>query len=171
MYNGLPRWLGGKESACQCRRGRKYEFDLWVGKIPWRRPWQSTPVFLPGDSHGQRSLAGYSPWGRKESDTAEQLTHTGDPVVKNSPSKAGYVNLILGQGIGTPHSWGPLSPRPVTREVWTLQWRSSATKTRENHFWKHFKKTPTLCTPVFIATFFTRARRWKRPSVHWWTDG
>ena len=51
----LPRWLSGKESACQCRR---HTFDPWVGKIPWRRPWQPTPVFLPGESHGQRSLAG-----------------------------------------------------------------------------------------------------------------
>ena len=43
----------------------------WVGKICWRRAWQPTPIFLPGESHGQRSLAGYSPWGRKESDTTE----------------------------------------------------------------------------------------------------
>ena len=48
--------------------------DLEVGKIPWRREWQPTPVFLPGVFHGQRSLVGYSPWGRKESDTTEQLT-------------------------------------------------------------------------------------------------
>ena len=40
-------------------------FNPWVGKIPWRRKWQPTPVFLPGNSHGQRSLAGYSPWGHK----------------------------------------------------------------------------------------------------------
>ena len=44
-------------------------FSPWVGKIPWRRKWQPTPVFLPGKFHGQRSLAGYSPWGHKESDT------------------------------------------------------------------------------------------------------
>ena len=43
-------------------------FDSWVGKIPWRRAWQPTPVFLPGESHGQRSLVGYSLWGRKELD-------------------------------------------------------------------------------------------------------
>ena len=49
--------------------------DPWVGKIPWRRKWQPTPVFLPGESHGQRSLAGYSPRGRKELDTTERL-HT-----------------------------------------------------------------------------------------------
>ena len=48
--------------------------DPWVGKIPWRREWHPTPVFLPGEFHGQRSLAGYSPWGCRESDTAERLT-------------------------------------------------------------------------------------------------
>ena len=50
-------------------------FNPWVGKIPWRSKWQPTPVFLPELSHGWRSLAGYSPWGCKESDTTEQLTH------------------------------------------------------------------------------------------------
>ena len=49
------------------------EFDPCVGKIPWRRKWQSTPVLLPGKSHGQRSLVGCSPWGCKESDTTERL--------------------------------------------------------------------------------------------------
>jgi len=48
-------------------------FDLWVRKIPWRKTWQPTPVFLPGQSHGQRSLVGYSPWGHKEFDTTKQL--------------------------------------------------------------------------------------------------
>ena len=53
-YNfGLPWWLSGKEPTCQCRRRG---FDPWVGKIPWRRKWQPTPVFLPGESPGQRSL-------------------------------------------------------------------------------------------------------------------
>ena len=51
----------------------------WVRKIPWRRAWQSAPVFLPGESHGQRSLVGYSPWGHKESDMTEQLTQTHQP--------------------------------------------------------------------------------------------
>ena len=53
-----------------CRRPR---FDPWVRKIPWRRKWQPTPVFLPGESHGQRSLAGYSPWGHRVRMT-EQLS-------------------------------------------------------------------------------------------------
>ena len=50
--------------------------DPWVGKIPWRRKWQSTPVVLPGKFHGQRSLAGYSPWACKESGMTEQLSLT-----------------------------------------------------------------------------------------------
>ena len=55
---------------------RRYRSDSWVGKILWRRAWQPTPVFLPGEPHGQRSLAGYSPRGRKESDTTEATSHT-----------------------------------------------------------------------------------------------
>ena len=58
---GFP-WLSSKESACQCRR---HSFNPWVEKIPWRRDWQPTPVFSLGKFHGQRGLAGYSPWGRK----------------------------------------------------------------------------------------------------------
>jgi len=62
-----------KKSACQCRRSG---FDPWVGKIPWRRERLPTSVFLPGKFHGQRVLAGYSPWSCKELDMAEQLTLT-----------------------------------------------------------------------------------------------
>ena len=53
--NRASWWLSGKESACQCRR---HGFNPWIGKIPWRRKWQPTPVFLPGESRGQRSLVG-----------------------------------------------------------------------------------------------------------------
>jgi len=60
-----------KESACQGRRCKRPRFDLCVGKIPWRRAWQPTPVFLPRESHGQRSLVGHSPWGHKESNMTE----------------------------------------------------------------------------------------------------
>ena len=54
------QWLGIHRQCRSCR------FSYWVGKISWRREWQPTPVFLPGKFHGQRSLAGYSPWGCKE---------------------------------------------------------------------------------------------------------
>ena len=73
------RWLGGKESVCQCRR---YKFDPWVGEMAWRREWQSTPVFWPGKSIRQGSLAGYSSWGGKSvsleaEQQASQHTHCG----------------------------------------------------------------------------------------------
>ena len=67
----LSWWHNGKELTCQYRRHKRSSSDSWVHKIPWRRKWQPTPVFLPGKSHGQRSLAGYSPWGPKESDRTE----------------------------------------------------------------------------------------------------
>ena len=75
IYTGMgilwwPRW-GKKKIHLQCRRPG---FDPWVGKIPWRRKWHPTSIFLPGEFHGQRSLAGYSPWGHKELDTTELLT-------------------------------------------------------------------------------------------------
>ena len=74
---GLPRWCSGKESTCQCRRCKRHRFDPWVGKIPWRREQLPTPVFWPGEFQGQRSLAGYSPWGCKQSDTTERLSFQG----------------------------------------------------------------------------------------------
>ena len=58
---GFPGGASGKEPACQCKRQKSLAFDPRIRKIPWRRVWQPTPVFLPGESHGQRSLAGYSP--------------------------------------------------------------------------------------------------------------
>ena len=58
---GFPGGTSGKESACQCRRLKRLGFDPWVGEISWRRAWQPIPVFLSRESHGQRSLVGYSP--------------------------------------------------------------------------------------------------------------
>ena len=69
--SGLPAGSDSRESACNMGDTR---FNPWVGKSPWRRDWQLTPVFLPGEFHGQRSLAGYSPWHHKESDMTERLT-------------------------------------------------------------------------------------------------
>ena len=70
MYVRHP-WASQVEFAYCYSRCKRRRFDPWVRKIPWRRTWQPTPVFLPGESHGHRSLAGYSPWGHKESDTIE----------------------------------------------------------------------------------------------------
>ena len=67
---GFPGGTSGKESACQGRRCKRHGFDLWMGRIAWRRKWQLAPVFLRGKSHGQRSLVGY----KKELDMTEQLS-------------------------------------------------------------------------------------------------
>ena len=77
---------------------RRPRFDPWVGKILWKREWQPTPVFLPGEFHGQRSLVGYSPWSHKEWDTTEQLTckHTQyKPGSAQSDWQVSYPHLSL----------------------------------------------------------------------------
>ena len=77
-------------------------FDPWVGKIPWRRKWQPSPVFLPGKSHGQRSLVGYSPQGCKESDMTEAAEHNVInmylPLLTHRRHKGRYQNR--GQNMG-----------------------------------------------------------------------
>ena len=71
--NGLPWWLRGSRICLQCGWP---QFDPWVWMTPWRRECLPIPVFLPVEVHGQRSLAGSSPWGLKESEATERLTHT-----------------------------------------------------------------------------------------------
>ena len=73
MNLGFPGGSSGKDSACQCRRQKRCSFDPWVRKIPWRRAWQTATVFSPVKSHEQKTPAGYSSWGHKESDMAERL--------------------------------------------------------------------------------------------------
>ena len=98
---GLPRWLSGKESICQCRRPW---LDPWVRKITWRRKWLSIPVFLPGESYGQRSLVGNSPWGPKESDMTEQLNLHFQHPLASFPGLClqPVLNWALRQPIGLP---------------------------------------------------------------------
>ena len=72
---GFPGGASGKEPTWQCRRHKRCGFHPWVGKVPWRREWQLTLVLLPGESHGQRSLVGYSPWALTESDMTEVTEH------------------------------------------------------------------------------------------------
>ena len=62
MCSGFPRGASGKEPACQCRRHKRCRFSPWIEKLPWRRAWQLTPEFLPGESHGQRILDGWHDW-------------------------------------------------------------------------------------------------------------
>ena len=112
---GLPTWLSGKESACQCRRLKRHGFHTWVGKIPWRRAWQPTPVFLPGESHGQRSLVGYSPWSHKELDMTE---HPGGERIKEF---IGFLLYVLRKFESICNS--KFFPKPApTWEPWVLSW-------------------------------------------------
>ena len=70
------------------------------GRFPWRKAWQPTPVFLPGESHGQRSLEGYSPWGREESDTTEAAEHAHTGRI----GRSFFLNFELSSsGIVSPH--------------------------------------------------------------------
>ena len=78
---GLPGGTSGKESACWSRRGKTCQFNPWIGKIPWRRALQPIPVFLPGEFHEKRSLAGYSPWGNKQLDLTE-VTKDESKIIK-----------------------------------------------------------------------------------------
>ena len=91
--------LSGKEPARQCRRHEELEFDPWVRKIPWRMAQQPTPVFLPGKSHEQRSLVGYSPWGCKESGTTEATSHTHKAREYGSRVGLGKVLMAAGQQV------------------------------------------------------------------------
>ena len=63
----FPGGASGKDATFHCRR---LGFDPWVGKVPWRRDWQTSPVFLPGEFHGQTSLVGYNPWAHKDTTEA-----------------------------------------------------------------------------------------------------
>ena len=76
LFGAFPVGTSGKEPASQCRKHNSCRFNPWVGKIPWRMTWQPTPEVLPEETHGQKSLAGYSPWGRRESDTTEETEQT-----------------------------------------------------------------------------------------------
>ena len=71
----FPGGTRRKEPACQCRRHKRQGFDPWVGKIPWRRAWQTFQYPCLENPHGQRSLVGYSPQGRRELDTIEVTQH------------------------------------------------------------------------------------------------
>ena len=108
---GFPGGSEGKASACDAQD----RFDPWVGKITWRRKWQSTPVFLPGESHGQRNLEGYSPQGRKELDTTEQLHYTAAAAAAKSLQSCPN---LCDPTDGSP----PGSPVPRIIQARTLEW-------------------------------------------------
>ena len=91
---GFSHGSDSKESTCKAGN------LAWVGKIPWRRAWQLTPVFLSGESHRQRSLMGYSPWGHRELETMEETKHT-------------LPHVVLGAMDENKKGMSPLSEKPT----------------------------------------------------------
>ena len=128
-------------------------FDNW-SMSAWRKKWQHTPVFLPGESHGQRSLVGYSPWGHKESNMTKQLTHAKSLPV---PPPVRYFDNS-GLGLCTkeqiseaetvdpqPGPWHMSSGKdvPECRTQWTLLWHFSGGPAF--HVWK------CLCLYLYVS--------------------
>ena len=93
-FGGLSRWHSGKESIYQCRRHRRLRFDPWVRKILWRKAWQTTPVFLPEKSHGQRNLVAYNLWSTVHEATKSwtnwvtEHTQKEHPKIRTGPQSA-----------------------------------------------------------------------------------
>ena len=119
MLHRASLWFTSKKFTCQCRR---HWFDPWVRKVLWRRKWQPTPVVLPGKSHGQRSLVGYSPWGHKrvghdlETKQQQQKCYISIPAAaaKSLQSCPTLCNPIDGSPRG--------SPVPGILQARTLEW-------------------------------------------------
>ena len=120
-FLNMPGGTTGKEPTCQCRRHKRHRFSPGVGEIPWRRAWQPTPVFLPGEFHGQRSLEGYSPQGCKESDRTEGSTHT--------PSKFQVVGLSDNTKLAFSHASSRLE-----LPVYTLNKAHLAPQSQDSYF-------------------------------------
>ena len=110
---GFPGGTSGKESTCQCKRHKGCGFNLpWVGKIPWRTRWQPQ-VFFPGESPGQKSLVGYSPWGHKELDMTERLSDW-------ALTRGGWLQI---QMLLLYSEWFPLTVgRPRREDLWHDLW-------------------------------------------------
>ena len=118
---GCPDGTSGKESTYQCRRSKRLTFNHWVGKILWSRKWKTTPVFLPGEFHAQRNLAGCSPWGRKELDGTEHtriFTLVGGPQAgeclhcRDSPTGVRGLSFTSGSPAQGPCT-GNISPQSI----------------------------------------------------------
>ena len=131
----------------QCRR---HGFNLWSGKIPWRRKWQPTPVFLPGKSHGQRSLAGYSTRGHKELDMTEKLSTSRSYMLQCVIVV--FICACLGEGSGTPLQYFCLE-NPMDRGAW---WAAVHGVARVRH---------DRATSLSLFTFMHWRRKWQPTPV------
>jgi len=135
MGMGLPWWLRWQRICLQCQRPM---FNLWVGKMPWKREWLPTPVFLTGEFHGQRSLMGYSPWGHKESVTVNPKRNQSWIFTGRTEAEA-------------PILWPPdannglIGKVPDTGENWRQEKGTTEDEVIERHHWLNgheFEQTP-----------------------------
>ena len=108
---GFPGGANGKEPACLWRRHKRLRFNPSFRKIPWRRTWQPTPVVLPRESHGQRSLVGYSPWGCKESGMTEVTEHV--HLSQSRTTLKGHVIFRVPPGVIWGHCWDYMTDQPL----------------------------------------------------------
>ena len=127
IWCGLKQYKGFPSGFLKCRTCRRLGFDPWVRKILWRRAWQPTPVFLPGESHWQRSLEGYSPWGQKSQTWLKQLsTHSVCPRAYCASGKATPVKTNSLRSRRSRSTQGVCVPFPVSTSD-LLNWRKKLT--------------------------------------------
>ena len=138
----------------QCRRHR---FDSWVRKIPWRRKWQPTPVFLPRKSHWQRILAGYSPWGHKELDTTEQLTVS---LILSVSQWLLSLTLLLYLRQQLRLSFHFLSPYLLPALLPVMHSHNKLSRNWEQDLWWPISEL-SACSPVCIQTKYSIYNNWK----------
>ena len=140
-------------------------FDAWARKISWRRAWQPTSVFLPGESHGQRSLVGYSPMGCKQSDSTEQLSlsmmRTVGPWLRSHALWRGLgAGGWSGEGLGSPTCMKTICPLP-TRSQTLAELRGGARFTTLVVKYNYWKYPLVSVTPSWHALCFN-ILKWKR---------
>ena len=121
-------------TACQCGRCKRCGFDPWVGKIPWRREWQPVPVFLPGKSHGQRSLVGHSLWDHKESDMTEHARMQN--VVRRAHDLCGI-----------------LAPDPWPHSIYVKTSMKPKSRDMLQNSWPVLFKLSTWCSGIYSVNF------------------
>ena len=137
-------WLSGKRICLQCRRcSGDPGFNPRIGKIPWRRKWQPAPVFLPGESHGEWSLVGYSLWVHKELDTTEGLNN------KQGLGRSWRVCLPLWFLLGAASQWRISSPR-CEKLVWCWIDQKSKVKIRLGKIKQTQNSKPNKTRQMFL---------------------
>ena len=154
---GFPGGTSGKEPACQCRRHKRRGFEPWVGKKPWRRAQQPTPVFLPRESHGQRSLVGCCPQGHEESDMTE-ATECAWHIHYINDHDWVALGLMQTWPCHSTSEWYPTHPSFCIRDSQRVAPRASKSLVNEHHAWPRdginqcgLGKFRTLCAVLQTA--------------------